>query len=78
MKKFRLIQEALNELKSGNFVDTTGGSTFYVHASDGTMWLGKTIQEAKDNANAHERDMNTKRTQWGTSIGLPVQELARR
>ena len=71
--KLEIIKEALEELKSGKFEDTTGGSMFYVHASDGTMWLGSTIKEAKDRANQHERQIGGQRTQWGTAIGLPAE-----
>lgn len=70
--KVELIKEALEEMKSGKFEDTTGGSLFYVHASDGTMWLGSTIKEAKDRATQHERQIGGKLTQWGTAVGLPV------
>jgi hypothetical protein len=70
--KMKTITDTLSKLKSGQFPDTTGGSTFYVHASDGTMWLGKTTKEAKDNANAHEKQLGAKKTQWGTAVGLPA------
>ena len=72
-QKLKLITDTLNELKSGKFADTTGDSMFYVHASDGTLWLGKTVKEAKDSANKHERYLNLKKTQWGTAQGAPVQ-----
>lgn len=74
--KLEIIKEALEELKSGKFEDTTGGSMFYVHASDGTMWLGSTIKEAKERANQHEKSIGGQRTQWGTAVGLPA-ELVR-
>ena len=74
-KKLQVIQEALADIKNkaGEFKDTTGGSKFYVHAADGTLWLGSTIEEAKNNANTHEIRTGIKKTQWGTSVGLPVQ-----
>lgn len=71
-KKLKVIMDALEPLKSGKFDDTTGGAMFYVHASDGTMWLGKTIKEAKDNANAHEKSLGKQKTSWGTQVGLPA------
>jgi hypothetical protein len=70
-QKLETIKLALNELKSGNFEDTTGGKTFYVHANDGTMWLGATQKEAKDLANAHEKAIKTKPTNWKTVAGFP-------
>lgn len=70
-EKLRVIREALAELKSGKFDDTTGGSQFYVHASDGTMWLGKTIKEAKQRALEHERKTRISISRFGTSTGLP-------
>ena len=70
-KKLETIISALNEMKSGSFPDTAGGKTFYVHASDGTMWLGKTQDEAKNLANAHERAIKTKPTNWNTVAGFP-------
>lgn len=70
-QKLETIKLALNELKSGNFEDTTGGKTFYVHANDGTMWLGETQKEAKDLANAHEKAIKTKPTNWKTVAGFP-------
>ena len=62
--------EILNEMKAGEFADTTDGAMFYVHASDGTLWLGKTVEEAKANANAHEQSLGKKKTQWGGQAGL--------
>lgn len=70
-KKLQLIKDTLNELKTGKFKDTTGGSMFYVHASDGSLWLGSTSKQAKDRANQYEKKMNIKNTRWGTAIGLP-------
>lgn len=70
-KKLKLIKDTLNELRAEDFKDTTDGSTFYVHASDGTMWLGKTLEEAKRNANNHEKSIKGKQTRWGTAVGLP-------
>ncbi|MFA5695972.1 MAG: hypothetical protein WC917_00705 [Bacilli bacterium] len=70
-QKLQVIMDTLNEMKSGSFADTTGGKTFYVHANDGTMWLGKTQKEAKDAANKHEKSMKTKPTNWGTVAGFP-------
>lgn len=71
-KKLKIIQDTLNGLKSGEFPDTTAGSQFYVHASDGTMWLGKTIDEAKRNANTHEKKIKSRVTSWGGATGAPV------
>jgi len=71
-KKIQTIMEALEGIKSGNFNDTTGGKTFYVHAADGTMWLGSTQKEAKDAANKHEKQIKTKPTNWKTVAGYPV------
>jgi len=70
-KKLETIISALSEMKSGSFPDTTGGKTFYVHASDGTMWLGKTQKEAKDLANKHEIAIKSKPTNWKTVAGYP-------
>ena len=70
-EKLRIIREALAEMKGGKFEDTTGGAQFYVHASDGTMWLGKTIKEAKQRAHEHERSIKAPRSQFGTTTGLP-------
>ena len=70
-QKYQTIRKTLEEMKSGNFQDTTGGKTFYVHASDGTLWLGKTTKEAKDNANKHEKDIKGKRTNW-SKLSSPV------
>ena len=70
-------QNVLNVLKnyvsSENVKDTTGGKQFYTHAKDGTMFLGNTIKEAKQNANNHEKQLKIKPTKWGTTSGLPVQ-----
>ena len=71
-KKLKLITDTLGELKSGKFKDTTGDSMFYVHASDGTLWLGKTTKEAKKNADKHEKELKLKKTQWNTAQGAPV------
>lgn len=72
-KKFKLITDTINEIKSGSFTDTTGGKMFYVHASDGTLWLGSTVKEAKQNANLHEKSQKLRKTRYGTTSGLPVQ-----
>ena len=71
--KLQAIKDALAEFKSGQLKDTTGGKTFYVHASDCCLWLGSTQKEAKDNANKHEKEIKSKITPWGTTTGLPVQ-----
>jgi hypothetical protein len=71
-KKLQAIKDALNEMKSGKFNDTTGGKTFYVHASDGSLWLGSTQDEAKKAANAHEKQIKGVKTKWGTVRGLPI------
>lgn len=71
-QKLKIIQDTLNELKSGKFEDTTSGAKFYVHASDGTLWLGATGKEARQNANKHERNSGVRVTPWGTAVGLPV------
>jgi hypothetical protein len=72
-KKYEHIKNILNELKNGNFEDTTGGAQFYVHASDGTLWLGQTINEAKNNANKHEKAVKSQTTKWGTAVGMPAE-----
>ena len=77
-KKLQLIKNTLNEIKTGKFEDTTDGSMFYVHASDGSMWLGKTIKEAKLRANQHELENNKHQTQWGTAVGLPAGIITKR
>jgi len=73
--KFQAIKKVLSEMKTGKFDDTTGGKTFYVHASDGSLWLGSTQEEAKKAANAHEKQIKSKITPWGTKKGLPVLSL---
>jgi hypothetical protein len=70
-QKLETIKLALSEMKSGNFIDTTGGKTFYVHAKDGSIWLGATQKEAKALANAHEKAIKTKPTNWKTVAGFP-------
>jgi hypothetical protein len=76
--KLNKIKAVLEEMKTGKFEDTTNGAKFYVHASDGTLWLGRTIQEAKDNANSHERGTGNQTTQFGTRVGLPAKIAARK
>lgn len=71
-KKLQNIKDALNKIKAGNYLDTTAGAQFYVHASDGTLWLGQTTKEAKQSANNHEKQKGIKVTQWGTAVGMPV------
>ena len=71
-KKLQLILDTLNELKSSGLTDTTGGSMYYVHASDGTLWLGNSPKEAKALANKHERKNRIKVSQYGTAIGMPT------
>lgn len=71
-KKLQLIMDTLNEMKQKDMEDSTGGAMFYVHASDGTLWVGQTIQEAKNYALDHERKLGLRKTQFGTSEGLPA------
>lgn len=75
--KYQTILNTLNEMKSGNFKDTTGGKQFYVHASDGSLWLGATQDEAKKAANAREREIKGKITSWKNAPGFPVQIVKR-
>lgn len=75
--KLQEIKDALNEMKAGKVQDTTGGKTFYVHASDGSLWLGATQDEAKNAATTHEKQNKLPITPWGTATGLPAQ-LAKR
>ena len=71
-KKFQTIKNTLEEMKSGNFPDTTGKQQFYVHASDGSLHLGTTSKEAKKNALDYEKKLKLNRSQFGTSNGLPA------
>jgi len=71
-QKLQTISNALEEMKSGKSKDITEGKQFYVHASDGTMWLGATQKEAKDLANKHEKQLKSPITKWGTLAGLAV------
>jgi hypothetical protein len=71
-QKLATITGVMNEMKSGSFPDTTGGKTFYVHATDGTMFVGKTQDEAKKAANAHEKVINAKKSSWKKTMGFPV------
>lgn len=71
-KKMDYIKGVLENIKNGKFKDTTGGANFYVHASDGTLWLGKTQKEALDAATKHETSKKIQKTQFGTTRGLPV------
>ena len=71
-KKMEIIRKVMDEIKTGQFKDTTGGAQFYVHATDGTIWLGKTLQEAKNNARAHENNNRLSKSRFGTTTGLPA------
>lgn len=71
-QKLKIIKDALEKVKSGEFKDTTAGSRFYVHATDGTMWLGKTIDEAKKNAKNHEKSAGKQLSKFGTMVGYPI------
>ena len=77
-KKWQFVRNTLNEMKSGNFKDTTGGDKFYVNSSDGAMWLGSTPKQAQDRANQYEKSKNIKVTKWGTAIGAPNFDLTQR
>ncbi len=68
--KLKTISDALDALKSGKAKDITAGKQFYVHASDGSMWLGKDQAEAKKLANLHEKQIKSPITKWGTLAGL--------
>jgi hypothetical protein len=70
--KLKAIEDALATIKTGNLPDITEGKQYYTHASDGTMWLGSTIAEAKKLANDHEKQLKIPQTRWGTLAGLPV------
>jgi hypothetical protein len=78
LQKLQTIKLALENVKSGKFTDTTKGATFYVHASDGTMWTGQTQKEALTNAKNHERVAKLAQTKFGTRAGLPANVLAER
>lgn len=69
-KRYELVKQVLNELKSGKFDDTTGGGMFYTHASDGTIWLGSTTEESVNRAKAHERQNGLTLTPFNTARGL--------
>lgn len=75
-QKLKLIQDTLSKLKT-DLKDNTGGKMFYVHASDGSMWLGTTIDEAKKIANDHEKRNRLPVTRWGTASGLPAELVQR-
>jgi hypothetical protein len=52
-KKYEEIRRMILELS--NEPDITNGATFYVHANDGTIWYGNTLEEAIGNATNHEK-----------------------
>ena len=51
-QKYEEIRRMLREL--ANEPDITNGATFYVHAKDGSIWYGNTLDEAINNATNHE------------------------
>lgn len=71
-RRMQAIEDVFNEMRTGKFEDTTGGVEYYVHASDGTLWLGKTPKEAKQRALSHEALVNAPQSRFGTTTGLPV------
>jgi hypothetical protein len=71
-RKLKEIETALQSFKTGKFKDRTGGAQFYVHASDGTMWFGETVEQAKERALEHEAKTGAHSSQFGTSVGLPA------
>lgn len=70
--KFESVVKALEALKESNFADTTGGVEFFAHATDGTLWLGNTPEEATRNATEHEIKHGLRKSRFGTISGLPV------
>lgn len=73
LAKIKRVRDHLETLKKGDFPDTTGGATFYAHATDGTMWVGKTQVEVKKLVAEHEKKSKTGKTQWGAATGSPAQ-----
>jgi len=71
--KMKIIRDTLNEIKTKGLNDTTKGAIFYVHASDGTIWTGKTQREALNNASKHEKVSKIAKTKFGTRVGMPAQ-----
>lgn len=71
-KKLAEIDAAINDFTNGNVNDITNGKEFYVHATDGTMWFGKTVAEAKKNALDHEKANGKKQSKFGTRSGMPA------
>jgi hypothetical protein len=57
-KKYEEIRRMILEL--ANEPDMTNGATFYVHAKDGTIWYGNTLEEAINNATNHEKKKGLK------------------
>jgi hypothetical protein len=55
-----------------NFGDTTGGRQYYSHASDGSIYLGKTIKNATNAVNKHEKVHNLPKTDFGSVNFMPV------
>lgn len=75
--KLQTIKDAIQKAKDPSFADTTGGSNFYVHASDGSMWVGKTQKEALANAKAHEKKNKIAVSKFGTKRGMPAEVAMR-
>lgn len=71
-QKLKVIQDALNKWKSGGMEDTTGGQQFYAHASDGTIWLGATSEQAIQRATLHEQQNKLQKTQFHGQTGFPA------
>jgi len=71
--KMQTIKNALSKVKDPSFTDTTNGAQFYVHATDGTLWVGRTQQEALTNAKNHEIKNKLTKSKFGGAKGMPVQ-----
>lgn len=71
-RRIKAINMLMDSMKSGKFDDTAAGKMFYTNASDGTIWIGNTIKEAKDLAHAHEKKHKLHKTVFGTQAGAPV------
>lgn len=65
--KYKTIRDYLEKMKTGELEDPTGGAMYYVHASDGTLWIGDTSAEATSRANAHELANKLKVTSFGSN-----------
>lgn len=70
-EKMAIVRAALDDLRNGKFDTGSTGATNYVHATDGTIWVGKTIQEAKQLARRHEKSRKIAPSQFGTTTGMP-------